>query len=497
MAGPAVPSVRMYRNGLDGETLGGLGDCFLLTLPGEDEPRHILIDCGLFLHSEKIKNRLHTTLLDIYTATGGHLHAIVLTHQHYDHLSGFILGFDKFKTFKVDEVWLAWTEDPADPQAAVLRHSLAVRTTTLQESTHALAGMYQGDKDRTMALQEVQNLLGFAGDTARGVSAPSVSDIMMQVAAHVSEQGGRVRYLSPGESWVLPASPTATRVFVLGPPRDPALLRRSDPHSGANKEVYLSQLLGHALASAAGTAAPNDPPLPFDERLRIDLKAGIETHYPAYNAQDATWRTLDASWISMATDLALNLDQDTNNTSLVLAFELSPGGDVLLFPGDAQVGNWLSWFDLQFAVTDTGQPEARSVDARALLARTAIYKVGHHGSHNATLKAQGLELMIHPNLVALIPVDEVFARSRGTKGWAMPYPEMYDELRRRTSFRVLRADQPMASEPPNGATPEDVAKWKEFTKRVTETPLYFEYRLNLEESHDRPRKSSRRHRTPK
>ena len=43
--------------------------------------------------------------------------------------------------------------------------------------------------------------------------------------------------------------------------------------------------------------------------------------------------------------LALQLDSDTNNTSLVLAIELIASGRVLLFPGDAQVGNWLSWHE--------------------------------------------------------------------------------------------------------------------------------------------------------
>ncbi len=34
-----------------------------------------------------------------------------------------------------------------------------------------------------------------------------------------------------------------------------------------------------------------------------------------------------------------------------------------------------------------------------------LYKVGHHGSHNATLRAKGLELMQSSALIALIPVD--------------------------------------------------------------------------------------------
>ncbi len=102
------------------------------------------------------------------------------------------------------------------------------------------------------------------------------------------------------------------------------------------------------------------------------------------------WRQIESDWLGAAGTLALQLDSDTNNTSLALAIELSPGGKVLLFPGDAQVGNWLSWHALHW--TREGEPE-RSVDAADLLRRTAFYKVGHHASHNATLREKGLELM--------------------------------------------------------------------------------------------------------
>ena len=52
---------------------------------------------------------------------------------------------------------------------------------------------------------------------------------------------------------------------------------------------------------------------------------------------------MDGEWLDIATDLALQLDSATNNTSLVLAIERIADGKVLLFPGDAQQGNWRSW----------------------------------------------------------------------------------------------------------------------------------------------------------
>lgn len=120
----------------------------------------------------------------------------------------------------------------------------------------------------------------------------------------------------------------------------------------------------------------------------------------------------------------------TNNTSLVLAIELA-GGDVLLFAGDAQVGNWRSWQDRKWTV------DGRTVTGPDLLACTIFYKVGHHGSHNATLKEQGLKLM--KNLqTAVITVDEVVAKNMS---WgAMPLKSLVAELESRTKGRTLRTD---------------------------------------------------------
>jgi hypothetical protein len=98
--------------------------------------------------------------------------------------------------------------------------------------------------------------------------------------------------------------------------------------------------------------------------------------------------------------LALQVDNAINNTCLVLAFELIETGQVLLFVGDAQIGNWQSWMGLEFTV-EAGNA-TRKVSAKELLARTVFNKVGHHGSGNATLRA-GLEAMTSEDLVACGP----------------------------------------------------------------------------------------------
>jgi hypothetical protein len=81
----------------------------------------------------------------------------------------------------------------------------------------------------------------------------------------------------------------------------------------------------------------------------------------------AAWRRIDGEWLYSAQTLAFRLNRGIDNTSLVLAFELPESRKVLLFIGDAQRGNWLSWTDHSWTEGD------RTVTARDLLARRVLY----------------------------------------------------------------------------------------------------------------------------
>jgi len=70
-------------------------------------------------------------------------------------------------------------------------------------------------------------------------------------------------------------------------------------------------------------------------------------------------------------ELVRDLDSVLNNTSVILLFET--GDRKLLFPGDAQIENW------SYALKNTAWCD--------LLRDVNMYKVGHHGSLNATPKS--------------------------------------------------------------------------------------------------------------
>ena len=82
--------------------------------------------------------------------------------------------------------------------------------------------------------------------------------------------------------------------------------------------------------------------------------------------------------------------------------------------------------------------QTRTVKSDDLLARTVLYKVGHHGSHNATLREKGLELMSSSELAAMIPVNRVTAKKMD---WLMPFPALLTRLVEKTHGRVMDAER--------------------------------------------------------
>jgi hypothetical protein len=201
------------------------------------------------------------------------------------------------------------------------------------------------------------------------------------------------------------------------------------------------------VATALGTVASESP---FGNQFAIPTPAAQSMDFFSrrYWGADA-WRRIDSAWLEGSPQLALQLDSATNNTSLVLAIELADG-DVLLFAADAQVGSWVSWQDVSWTVG------LRNVTGPDLLRRTIVYKVGHHGSFNATLREKGLEMMDSLQ-TAMIPVDHAMALK---KNWGrIPLPALIDALTAKTKGAVVRADE---------AGPASLAP------RLVEDKLYFE-----------------------
>lgn len=414
--------VRMYRQ--------GFGDCFLVTLPRarpRRRPYHILIDCGVLLGTDDAKELMTKVVLDVILATKGEIDLLVVTHEHWDHVSGFIQAAEEFSKLKIHEVWLAWTEDPDDELARKLRDEHEKALTSLRVSMQRMA--LAGDGQRAAVLE---GLLGFFG--AKRASTRDALDAAKSL--------GPVQYKRPKDAPVEPEG-VAAHIYVLGPPPDEKAIRRIHP-SRKNQETY-GLLLDDFTANIEIGLGAESPEAPFASHFVIPLDVAREMAFfkSRYSAPGTgqDWRRIDTAWLGDSSDLALKLDSKTNNTSLVLAIELSDG-EVLLFAADAQVGNWLSWHTLSWTV------DGRKVTGPDLLRRAVLYKVGHHGSHNATLREKGVELMTGLRY-ALVPVDADTAKARGWNG--IPLAELIGRLKE-MNVTVLRADVDPSVAPPGVMT---------------------------------------------
>ena len=71
-----------------------------------------------------------------------------------------------------------------------------------------------------------------------------------------------------------------------------------------------------------------------------------------FRCEDDFDRDIDDRYNMELNRLALRMDSNTNNSSLVLAIELPKDGGTMIFAADAQVGNWLSWGASEFKEKD-------------------------------------------------------------------------------------------------------------------------------------------------
>jgi hypothetical protein len=103
-----------------------------------------------------------------------------------------------------------------------------------------------------------------------------------------------------------------------------------------------------------------------------------------------------------------------------------------------------------------------------------LYKVGHHGSHNATLKENGLEKMSNRDLVAFVPVNKAMATK---KHWKMPFPPLHKRLLEKTRGRVVLADAAEPLPKPESLTGLTPAERNAFTRKVTASELFIDITL--------------------
>lgn len=379
--------VRMYRV--------GFGDCFLLSLPvagadaNGDTHRHVLIDCGV--HFKGDLKMMDRAVDHIAETTKRKLAIVIATHSHQDHISGFS---NKFSRFEIGEVWMPWCEDVRDKQALKLQKKHIALTERLRQHFDAEARRMPVSKTRAAAMAAVANLV--QNKTAL---------TLLRAGFNVNAQ---VRYLNANDYLKNAGGITGLSVNILGPPRDEKFLRKMDPPAG---QSYLR------MDGSQSNRLDAVQPFAARWRLKPSDRAFNDKRLSHLKLSDEEIKTLQKEFAAPSlSSLAFALDQAKNNTSLVTLFSFR--GQQLLFPGDAQWGNWKFWLDKD--------------DAEAILSGVTFFKIAHHGSHNATPR-DALEKMSKGKFAAMV--------STQTVPWdSIPRMPLMDRLGEMTMNRVVRSD---------------------------------------------------------
>jgi hypothetical protein len=443
--------IRMYRV--------GFGDFFLLSFLGiGGTPVHAVIDCGVFKGTSQTGDigTIEAAVANMAQVTAGHVALIVMTHRHADHIAGFARCASTFKQLRVESVWMPAWESEYSPVAVKFQAELT-RTAKVLRQHFASLGASASSESQT-ARKYMENATGEGG---KGSNAAALSLLKNGFS------GVTPSYYQAGSVPVIPKvlGDAGLKARILGPPpvSDLAMMKLMDLQKGVGQ--YLA-------ATAPGDSANTAVLAPFGQKWEVEPFAGkptdsemsdtttqlateavrefvgpVRKSWGSVSGQQATQacgrleKIIQQSQPAAALTAAKQLNSFLNNQSLVILFEFA--GKQLLFVGDAQAGNWEHWlFD-----TDTPDKKGNTAvisDAASILASVNFYKVGHHGSGNATPKA-AVEAMLghaHPFAAMCSTEADVYGTEDPddpTKGTEVPRIPLMQKLASESA--LVRSDQ--------------------------------------------------------
>ena len=467
--------IRMYRL--------GTGDCFALKFyAGNSIKFKMMIDGGVCFPAPS-RAKMSPIINDLRDFVKGQVDALVITHEHYDHVSAFERCATIFKEdFTFDRIWMAWTENDNNGELKdwkeefkEWKNNVALSAYHLEEAINARGGaefkkQFNENKFGEEMLGARKNLSKIVNGFANtNIDAPAKQLGKLSEAEEEQEpfiklsieeldrfaargdvqnslRGMRIikneiaqdniSYYASGDIITTPDVPAGIKVYVLGPSKTFERIWELEAHQPGEAYEHSENMESHhAFANAIKHFRKDRKPsslLPFDDEYVVDTKNGEPKVISEYMKKENEWRKIDYDWLYSSGNLALRLERLVNNLSLVLAIEFEETGEVLLFPGDAEYGSWKSWHEIDWAVPDDCSGKNLT---EKLLNQTIFYKVAHHMSHNGTAKRLGLDMMTNPKLSAMGTVDynKISTRWKNT----MPNRFIMDDLLIKTKGRVI------------------------------------------------------------
>lgn len=422
----------------------GTGDCFIIQFYGGEEPVfNMMIDAGTWFGDKK---KLLPYVKELRDYTQGHIHLLVITHEHKDHVSIFGVCRDYFeKEIKVDKIWMSWTENDGQKKVKKWKDDYGNKKKALSLAAEKLATAINSTEYKDRFRYEFNGKKILEGRKKYLDIVNNFRDLHLEPDDSGSYMGGlagmkfvkdkiaqnNIEYLSPGDIVSNLRQLPGVKFYVLGPP---LLYEQVKQESGKDGETYAHNKdlgSGEYFASAVlgNDTAKLSSLLPFDDKYEASPMDEVVVNYKKTANQ---WRKIDDDWLFGAGNFALRMNSLTNNLSLALAIEFEESGKVMLFPGDAEYGSWASWHGIPWKQKGKDGKKSLTED---LLSRTVFYKVAHHLSHNGTARKLGLDMMTNEHLVSMATLDyNVISPS-----WknTMPNKALIEQLIRQTRGRLI------------------------------------------------------------
>lgn len=348
MAATSTVTVRMYHV--------GFGDAFLVTVKRGSKRWRMLVDCGV--HPSGVVHSLDSVvpviLADLADKSEAEVDLVVATHRHDDHIAGF--ADDRWESVSVGAVWLPWAESPTDPEALELQRE----TEAVAAQLTAFAGAALDPLEELAVDRKIWRTIGLLAANAQP-KEKALPRLRGETDGFVDPAA--VRYVSnDGEDETVVETPFPdVKVHVLGPSRNPAVLKRMDPPKANEWPKELTAI------AAYGPQATGRPLFDPSYELPPDLLKSQKEFESLRSHQDLVDR-LHQVGDQDALLAASKLESWCNNTSVFVVLEV--GKRRLVFPGDCQEGGWRHILERQHT--------------RELVAGADFYKVSHHGSHNGS-----------------------------------------------------------------------------------------------------------------
>ncbi len=511
--------VRMYRV--------GFGDFFLVIVPTSAHgDQYILIDCGVFKGTSGTGDigSIVECVEDMHKTTGGKLALVIMTHRHADHIAGFSKA-EIFKEFTAGMVWMPYWEQFND-KGKEPAHKLQLDAMVANLTSVALQLQKQPDVDSKEVLEKLgqvsaiqtedensaHNLLVDIDDLAaqmaiqfRGREDDEGREALAQLGNatgiedfnaaatdkkkrggnagaldllknHLGKDGKNVRYYAAGDKPDLPPELKELKATILGPPPEKAkaFLALMDLKKG----------VGQYLDSTTGNDGSTSIIRPFpDEWFAVDLQT-------EYRQTEAKWpidfevvkTDVGKSQPDMLVAAASKIENFLNNQSLVVLFEF--GGRRLLFAGDAQGGNWEYWlYKTDVPTKDPTEAGEIIEKSKELLETIDFYKVGHHGSTNAT-PIQAVEAAIarpkgsHGFVSMCSTEDDVYGNKK--KETEVPRTRLMDVLEKESCLIRSDAIEISITDPETKKTTKVAARKgvnlpEPKVGKISKSALYLEY----------------------